>query len=267
MDRSQLGLATFHRPGMDVWSWVELAQELALGGIELRADPGIAHPDDLSSSDRKKLREVGQSGLRLSLHMPIHGVNLVWPVRAVAAASLGELLRTVELAAEIGADVVVIHPGRLPEEYLPFPAWLERSRDLLRFSLSVLLPQAEKLGVKLALENLGNGRDRGLVQNAQEHLAILSEFPGLWACFDLGHLHTLGGSPREYIQALSPRLLHVHLHDNRGDWDAHLPLGEGTAPWRETLSALLENGFAGRVILEIPDPEGLRQSLRRILDQ
>lgn len=264
MDRTQFGLATFHRPGMNLWSWVELAQELGLGGVELRADPGIAHPDELSPQDREKLRKLSQNGLKLSLHMPIHGVNLIWPVRSVAAASLGELVRTIELASDLEADVVVIHPGRLPEEYLPFPEWLEKSRDLLRLSLSVLIPRAEKLGVKLALENLGSGRDRGLVQTAEEHISILSEFPELLACFDLGHLHTLGGSARAYIRALSPRLAHVHLHDNRGDWDAHLPLGEGTAPWRETLMALEETGFSGRVILEIPDPAGLRASLTQI---
>lgn len=267
MDRAQLGLATFHRPEMDLWSWVELAQELGLGGVELRADPGIAHPDELSSSERQKLRDLRANGLKLSLHMPIHGVNLTWPVRSVAAASLGEVFSALELAAELGADVMVIHPGRVPEEYLSFPSWLERSRDLLRFALSLLLPRAEKLGVKIALENLGNGRDRGVVQTAEEHLALLSEFPELWACFDLGHLHTLGGSPTDYIRALSSRLLHVHLHDNCGDWDAHLPLGEGTAPWRETLAALAETGFSGRIILEIPDPSGLRLSVQKIVNQ
>lgn len=265
MERTQLGLATFHRPGMDVWSWVELAQELGLGGVELRADPGIAHPDELSPLDRHKLQNLRANGLKLSLHMPIHGVNLTWPVRSVAAASLGEVIRSLELAAEIGADVLVIHPGRLPEEYLPFSQWLERSREFLRFALGLLLPRAEKFQVKLALENLGNGRDRGLVQTAEEHLAILAEFPGLWACFDLGHLHTLGGSPEEYIRALSSRLVHVHLHDNLGDWDAHLPLDQGTAPWRETLTLLEKNGFSGRVILEIPDPVGLRLSVQKIL--
>jgi sugar phosphate isomerase/epimerase len=249
---------------MNLWSWVELAQELELGGVELRADPGIAHPHELSRADRQRLREFGKNGLQLSLHMPIHGVNLTWPVQSVAASSLGELLRTLDLAGEIGADVVVIHPGRLPEEYLPFPEWWEKSRDLLRFSLALLIPHAEKAGIRLALENLGRGRDRGLVETAEEHIALLSEFPSLWACFDLGHLHTLGGSPRDYIPLVAQRLLHVHLHDNRGDWDAHLPLGEGTAPWRETLEILEETGFSGRVILEIPDPQGLRHSLKKL---
>ncbi|MFN3346651.1 MAG: sugar phosphate isomerase/epimerase family protein [Candidatus Bipolaricaulaceae bacterium] len=261
MDRAQLSLATFQCPGMTLWSWVELAQELGLGGVELRADPGIAHPDELSSQDRRRLRALPANGLRLSLHMPIHGVNLTWPVRAVAAASLGELVRTLDLAGEIGAEVVVIHPGRLPAEYVPFPAWHERSWNLLRFALGLLLPLAARLGVRLALENLGNGRDRGLVQTAQEHAAILAEFPELWACFDLGHLHTVGGSAQEYIAAIAPRLIHVHLHDNRGDWDAHLPLGEGTAPWREALWALKEQGFSGRIVLELPDAEGLKRSL------
>lgn len=261
MDRATLGLATFLRPGWDLWAWIGLAQDLRLGGVELRADPGIAHPNELSSHDRRRLRDLSGDGLKISLHMPIHGVNLAWPVRSVAAASLSELVRTLDLAGEIGADVVVIHPGRLPGEYAPFPEWLERSRDLLRFSLAVLLPYAQKLGVRLALENLGNGRDRPLVATAEEHRAILREFPELRACLDVGHLHTLGGSPREYILAVVDRLIHVHLHDNRGDWDAHLPLGEGTAPWREALQTLKETGFSGRIVLELPDPEGLRRSV------
>lgn len=264
MDRTQLGLATFHRPGLDLWAWVELAKELGLGGVELRADPGIAHPEELSPAERRKLRSLSENGLKLSLHMPIHGVNLTWPVRSVAAASLGEVVRTLELAGEIGADVMVVHPGRVPEEYLHSPQWLERSREVLRFSLSLLLPRAEKLGVKLALENLGSARDRGLVRTAEEHCAILAEFPELFACFDVGHLHTVGGSPRTHLEAIFSRLIHVHLHDNRGDWDAHLPLGHGTAPWQETVAILKEKGFSGRVILEIPDPAGVRESLKNL---
>ncbi|MCS7240027.1 MAG: sugar phosphate isomerase/epimerase [Candidatus Bipolaricaulota bacterium] len=264
MDRLQFGLATFHRPGMDVWSWVELARKLALGGVELRADPGIAHPDDFSPQDLCRLRHLSGDGLRVSLHMPIHGVNLTWPVRSVAAASLGEVARTIDLAAEINADVVVIHPGKIPEEYASFPQWLVRSRELLRFALAVLLKKAEKAGVRLALENLGGTRDRGLVQTAEEHLALLQEFPELWACFDLGHLHTLGGSPKDYIKSISHRLIHVHLHDNLGDWDAHLSLGEGNAPWVETLQTLEELGFSGRIILEIPDPQKLTESLKKV---
>lgn len=265
MDRTRLSLATFLRPGMDLWTWIRLAQELELGGVEIRADPGIGHPDEISLEDRRKLRALQEKGLTLSVHMPIHGVNLTWPVRAVAAASLGELVNTVDLAGEIGADVVVLHPGRLPEEYLPFPKWHTRSLDLLRFSLALLLPHAAKHGVNLALENLGNGRDRGLVQTLEEHRVLLAEFPELWACFDLGHLHTLGGSPQPYIEALARRLIHVHFHDNHGDWDAHLPLDDGTAPWREAVQALRKTGFSGRVVLEIPDPVGLRRSIEKIL--
>lgn len=267
MDRSQFSVATFHRPGMDLWSWVELAKARGLGGVELRADPGIAHPEELSARDLQRLRGLHNDGLRISLHMPIHGVNLTWPVRSVAAASLAEVRRTVELAGEISADVVVIHPGKVPEEYVGFSQWMERSRELLRFALALLIPKAEKLGVHLALENLGGTRDRGLVQSAEEHLALLQEFPGLWACFDLGHLHTLGGSPKEYIKSVFPRLIHVHLHDNCGDWDAHLALGEGTAPWLETLQTLEDLGFSGRIVLEIPEPQKVDQSLERIFSR
>lgn len=265
MDRTQLGLATFHRPGMDLWAWAELAQDLGLGALEIRADLGIAHPDELSSQDRLRLRALTKERMKISVHMPIHGVNLTWPVRSVAAASLREVLHTVELAAELGAEVVVLHPGTLPEEYVSFPKWIERSRDLLRFSLSLLLPHAGRAGVRLALENKHRARDLGLVSSAGEHRQILEEFPDLGACLDVGHLHTFGHPVQDYIEALGERLIHVHLHDNRGDADSHLALGEGTAPWKEALVSLRKNSFSGRVILEIPDPDGLRRSVEKIL--
>ena len=265
MDRDQLGLATFHRPGMDLWSWIRLAEELELGALEIRADPGIAHPDELSPKERASIRALARNGLKISVHMPIHGVNLTCPSPRLSAASLGEVLRSVEFAGEIGADVVVIHPGTLPEEYVPFRKWRERAWELLRFSLSLLLSQAKRENIRLALENKQRARDLGLVGSLEEHLRVLSEFPDLWACLDVGHLHTFSRSPRDYISGLGKRLIHVHLHDNFGDHDAHLPLGEGNVPWEEALRALRENGFSGRVILEIPDPDGLRHSVEKVL--
>jgi len=265
MDRDQLGLATFHRPGMDLWSWIRLAEVLVLGALEIRADPGIAHPDELSPKERASIRALARNGLKISVHMPIHGVNLTCPSPRLSAASLGEVLRSVEFAGEIGADVVVIHPGTLPEEYVPFRKWRERAWELLRFSLSLLLSQAKRENIRLALENKQRARDLGLVGSLEEHLRVLSEFPDLWACLDVGHLHTFSRSPRDYISGLGKRLIHVHLHDNFGDHDAHLPLGEGNVPWKEALQALRENEFSGRIILEIPDPDGLRHSVEKVL--
>lgn len=264
MDRAQFGLATFHRPGFDLWAWVKLARALGLGGLELRADPGIAHPQDLSREERGRLKSLSQDGLWLSMHMPIYGINLTSPNPRVAAASLAEVMEALDLAQEIGAMTMVVHPGLLPQEYAPLEPWRGRAQEVLRFTLSLILSKAEAKGVRVALENKQLSKEVEFVLTPRDHLALLGEFPDLWACLDLGHLHTVGEEPGEYVRALGSRLLHFHLHDNRGKEDEHLPLGEGSAPWREALAALEEIGFRGHVVLEIPDPLGLKKSLDMI---
>lgn len=64
--------------------------------------------------------------------------------------------------------------------------------------------------------------------------------PRFRLCLDLGHAHAeLSRTPlMAWVEACAPLLGHVHLHDNRGGEDLHLPLGEGTAPVEEALIRL-----------------------------
>ena len=226
------------------------------------AEPGLAHPTELSPPDRERLRrKLGSLGLRATVHASIHDTNLASLNPHIARAALEDLLDTLELAADIGADIVVAHPGRVPSEYRGDPGSLSRAREVLHRNLERALPRAEELGVILAVENKQRGSNRDLILTPEEHLELLERFPGLGACLDFGHLHTLGLDPAGFVRALGEKLVHVHLHDNRGEADEHLPLGKGTLEWLRCLEALDDIGFSGMVILEIPDPEGLRDSV------
>ncbi len=245
--------------------WIELARELGLGWLELRADPGIAHPEDLSSQDRNRLKKrLEEAGLRVSLHAPIHGVNLVSPNPRLAAAALAEHVAAIELAPELGAELVVFHPGGLPGEYARLPGAYERAWQRLGFALDILVPEAAARGVRLAIENKQAGSGRDLILTPEEHLRALEGRPGLGACLDFGHLHTLREDPAHFVAALGERLVHVHLHDNQGERDEHLGLGQGTVPWEAALRALAATGYRGAVILEIPDPDQARDSVARV---
>lgn len=261
MDLGRLGLSTFLHPGMDLWRWLSLAGKLGLGGVELRADPGAAHPEDLDSKERRRLRKISaELGLWLTAHVPIYDVNLACPIRSLAASALREMLETVNLAAEVGADLVVVHPGHVHEDYLGLDGEYERAWRRFALGMELLLSCAQERGISLVLENKQRSRVRDLILTAEEHARALERFPGLGACLDLGHLHTTGEDFRPYLAALGNRLLHVHLHDNRGERDEHLPLGGGSAPWQAFMADLAGQGYRGRIILEIPDPEALEAS-------
>lgn len=268
MDPTRLGLATFLHPELNLEGWLKLARELGLGWVELRADPGMAYAGELTPRERENLRKkLLKAGLNVSLHVPIHGVNPASPNPRLAAASLAEYAQAVELAGDLGAKPVVLHPGGIPGEYAALPHHLEEAWRRLEFALELLVPFARERGVTLALENKQSGGGRDLILTPEEHLRALERFPDLGACLDFGHLATLPEgtcSQAEYVRALGARLVHVHLHDNRGQRDEHLGLGQGLVPWREAVSILEEAGYRGAVILEIPDPEELRESVRRL---
>lgn len=55
---------------------------------------------------------------------------------------------------------------------------------------------------------------------------------------------------KSWVAEIYPSLKHVHITDNFGDYDAHLPVGWGTAPITDMMKMLKEKGFSGRAILE-----------------
>lgn len=268
MERTRLGLATFLRPDIDLAGWLKLAKGLGLGWVELRAEPGMAYAGELTHHERSRLRHrLAESGLHVSLHAPIHGLELGSPNPRAASAALAEHVAAIELAADLGASPVVFHPGGIPREYAALPGAYEAAWSRLSFYLDLLLPRAERLGVRLAIENKQKKPGRDLILTPEEHLRALEGRPRLGACLDFGHLHTLNGDPKGYVLALGDRLVHVHLHDNHGEGDEHLGLGEGTLPWREVISALEEVGYQGAIILEIPDQVALERSVRLLSDE
>jgi len=56
----------------------------------------------------------------------------------------------------------------------------------------------------------------------------------LYFCFDSGHFNLFSKVPVEkWLSMLGGKLREMHLHDNYGTRDDHLPIGQGTFPFRD----------------------------------
>jgi sugar phosphate isomerase/epimerase len=75
------------------------------------------------------------------------------------------------------------------------------------------------------------------------------------ACLDTGHAF-LAGELDTVIYKLSGHLHLVHVNDNHGDRDAHLPPGKGGIYWPRVLTDLKQCQFAGTLILELSSQDG-----------
>ena len=63
---------------------------------------------------------------------------------------------------------------------------------------------------------------------------------------DMGHANT-NGLVSEFLSDLS-KVVHVHLHDNKGRSDEHLELGKGNINWKEVIPKF--KGYDGRFVTE-----------------
>jgi sugar phosphate isomerase/epimerase len=133
-----------------------------------------------------------------------------------------------DVARELGASHVVLHhgyvPGTTPGEY-----WLSRSKLFWEDFLRSAPP-----GIHFHLENMLE-RDPELMADLVDAL----ENPSLDVCLDIGHAHCHGKVPvAKWVERLGQRIGYVHLHDNHGQSDEHLGLGQGTIPLSEVCNAL-----------------------------
>ena len=158
----------------------------------------------------------------LSLHGPCVGVNL-------AEESHDHYLvayeRFFHFAAKWDADFVVVHTN---ESYRQTP---ERAKTRIKFRLERLLALAAAYDVNLVIENVGLRSKETLLFDWDEYLHLLIDFPQAGALLDIGHAHINGWNLAETVQRLGTRLHACHVHDNDGQSDKHLCIGQGSVDW------------------------------------
>lgn len=223
---------------------------------------------EIVAEHRHHLRAIGtflseflrSRPLALQVHAPLSDINIASFSERVREASLEDVVETIRLSAGLGARCVTVHPGLVsPSSSLD----LERVRALARSSVLRLSKASEEYGVPVAVENMP--RMRWLVYQEPAELLGIIEGTELGVCFDAGHANTCGNTER-WLE-LRDRFMNVHIHDNRGERDEHLVLGEGTVPVARILDAL-HGVYKGNYVIESSDlAQGVRSRdiLKRML--
>jgi len=119
-------------------------------------------------------------------------------------------------------------------------------------SLELIVEKAHSLGLCLCLENMFP-RTQWLV-NPEEFEDILAKFPMIHLLLDIGHAHidNAGGKKcLRFIEMFSGRIRHLHVSDNFGKEDQHLPIGAGIIDFSKVVKALKGIGYNDTITLEV----------------
>jgi len=212
------------------------------------------------------LKETGLQAASVCDH--IHWVKpLSAPDEATRKLGFDGLVHSLHDAHAYGATSVLLVPG-VARNGVTYQQCFERSIVEIRKAI----PVAQDLGVKIAIENVGN--DFILTpEQAVDYLdAINSEWVG-WH-FDIGNVGRRGPAAEQWIPLLGKRISRIHIKDYTsapsdaaGKAAARPKLLDGETNWRPVMAALDKVGYTGWAISEQPGNQAADVETARDLAQ
>ena len=183
------------------------------------------------------LRAVGHTAYFLPIASP-------FPELKEQARTL--FVEALDVFGATGIELVNVHPDPMTRLF-PWDEIVRRNAE----AIGALAEDAAERGIQVMVENLG-----GTFARPQDLAPILEADTRLGFHLDVGHanLGLARGEPNRaaaLVSAFADRLRHVHLSDNVGVDDLHLPLGVGTTVWSGIAQLLRSAGWDGTVTLEV----------------
>ncbi len=170
----------------------------------------------------------------------VHAPCLLITQRVWGTEPWGKLERSAEMAHEVGADVVVVHP--------PF-RW---QRDYARRFVDGIAELEERTGIAFAVENMYPWRASRREMQVYVPGWDPTEHDYANTTIDLSHSATSKSNPVDMARSLGDRLRHIHMTDGtRSAKDEHLVPGRGDQPCVELLEHLAGADFRGHIVVEI----------------
>ena len=170
----------------------------------------------------------------------VHAPTLLLTQRVWGTDPWGKVDRSIELALDVGAETVVLHP--------PF-RW---QREYAAGFVDGIASREHDTGIRLAVENMYPWRTA-----RRDMLAYLPHWDPVEQAYDnvtldLSHTATAGSDAMLMARELGSRLAHLHLADGLGSFkDEHLVPGRGSQPCAEMLELLADSDWRGEVIVEV----------------
>lgn len=224
----------------------QIVKDLGFDGVEVNA-PGIDPAELLNARDKTGL--------------PIHGVvdSMHWKTRftdpdeKVRAEGVAHLKTAIRSCKKIGGSTVLVVPGRVGADGDYDTCWARSIPEI-----KMALPLAEKLGIKIAFENVWND----FLTTAEETLRYINEFDSelVGAYFDIGNINRYTEKPSSWIPALGNNILKLDIkgysrtlaaQENNVRKGFGVKIGEGTVDWSECVMQLKKINFNSWATAEV----------------
>ena len=240
----KIGASTLAGIEYDLENVLEFIENLGLDYAEL------VHQYPAENIDEELLESFN---LKYSIHAPFMDVNIAALQEKSRTNSIEQIKSSIDLANRIDADAIVVHPG--VTSFLPNKYFRDEVMNFANESMIEIGKYAADSGVLATFENMP--AFPSMLYSNMFELNEFLESNDLFMTLDIGHANHAGYSPDEMI---FDSIKHIHMHDNFGDDDAHLPFGEGSIDLKSIFHKLEEKNYDGIYIIEVNDYDSIEKS-------
>lgn len=259
----------------DIPTAVKKAAAVGAQGIQVYATRGEMAPENMNAAKISEFRKlIADNGLVISaLCGDLGGGGFSFAENN--PAKIEKSKRIIDLAKELGTDVVTTHIGVVPEDknHDRYKVMQEACFELSRY--------ADSIGAHFAIET------------GPETSAALKEFldslgsTGVGVNLDPANLVMVtGDDPAKAVYNLQKYIVHTHAKDGKQifykdpeivyglkkdvivteDSFIEVPLGEGSVNWKEYLAALEDIGFKGFLTIEREVGDDPEKDIRKAVE-
>jgi sugar phosphate isomerase/epimerase len=235
--------------GFEAFEWLPDKNESGAGWEE----------KDVDAETRRYIRETS---LKEDIHVSVHAP---WHLNPSNPNHRERFSETIGFAEDIGASLFNLH------------LYTEQGMDAYAWGIIPLTDTLAQSSIRLSVENtvLTGPEDFNvffkrlgdLAPDAMAHVGM---------CLDIGHANLCEATQNDYlkfIDLLAPEvpIIHIHLHENYGDFDSHLTVFTGPSKTddrgiRGFVRRMKKRSFSGSIILEQwPDQSSLLNEAREKL--
>lgn len=225
----------------DPFDWAYELEEIGFAGWEIVCEGQQA----LTGTNLEKISNILETTeLTLSIHLPFSDLNLASLNEPMWKETLRQMKECIRLTSPF-SRIAAVHPGHLSPLGMQIPdlAWQKNIEGLQH-----LCDFAADYDVTIGVENMVN-LEFIFGKQAEEMLGMIESVDreNIGLTLDVGHANT-NGVVNSFLEKCLDQVVHIHLHDNHGKRDEHLPAGQGTVDWKKVTGRL--SGLNAVVILE-----------------
>lgn len=227
-----------NNPSKNILKQIEWIGQNHFDFVDLFLEEDAASPEKI---DIKKVKDMLKKYCLCVVGHTAWYLPIGSPVKLLREAAISEATRYFKIFSQLNVEYMTIHAN--------WPPSLFSEEQGIKFqvdSLKKLVKIAKKYNLKVMFEPIDTGKD-----TLKNVVKILSRVPGLCFHLDIGHANLYKKSIISFIKKFHKKLRHVHLHDNSGEKDEHLPIGKGSINFKKVIKELKKYQYDGTITLEI----------------